>query len=200
MENLNTIPDDIVSLRHHREQANKIESILVANINRNAKLLVELAGTLDLTKIPWKEAFADLYTGYVNAVGIMNVIDTAYEIHNDKTANTMRIVKTKGKILLDSNFSRGEYAVPFWFAQPYDLFLDVLDYIKTQAVAYDAQSPNLQEKMDELEELNETLQTIGDKLTSGDMDIADYMVESNPVVNKISALRNEINAIEKAQN
>ena len=54
--------------------------------------------------------------------------------------------------------------------------------------------------MDELEELNETLQTIGDKLTSGDMDIADYMVESNPVVNKISALRNEIDAIEKSQN
>ena len=130
----------------------------------------------------------------------MNVIDTAHKINNDNTAHTMRIVKTKGKILLDSNFSRGEYAVPFWFAQPYDLFLDVLDYIKTQAVAYGAQKPNLQEKMDELEELNETLQTIGDKLTSGDMDIAEYMNESNPVVNKISALRNEIDAIEKAQN
>ena len=200
MENFNTIPDDIVSLRHHREQANKIESILVANINRNAKLLVELASTLDLENVPWREAFADLYTGHVNTVGIMSVINTAYEITNDHKARTMRIVKTKGKILLDSNFSRGEYEVPFWFAHPYDLFLDVLDYIKTQAVAYGAQKPNLQEKMDELEELNETLQTIGDKLTSGDMNIADYMVESNPVVNKISALRNEIDAIEKAQN
>ena len=82
MENFTTIPDDIVSLRHHREQANKTESILVANINRNAKLLVELAATLDLTSVPCKEAFADLYTGYVATVGIMHVIDTAYEINN----------------------------------------------------------------------------------------------------------------------
>lgn len=200
MENFTTIPDDIVSLRHHREQANKTESILVANINRNAKLLVELAATLDLTSVPCKEAFADLYTGYVATVGIMHVIDTAYEINNDHTARTMRIVKTKGKILLDSDFSRGKYAVPFWFARPYDMFLDVLDYIKTQSVAYGAQAPNLQEKMDELEELNEMLQIIGNKFTSGYMDIAAYMAESSPVVNKISMLRNEIDSIEKAQN
>lgn len=199
MENFTTIPDDIVSLQHYREQANKIESILVANINRNAKLLVELAATLDLENVPWREAFADLYTGHVNTVGIMGVINTAYEINNDNTAHTMRIVKTKGKILLDSNFSRDEYEVPFWFAHPYDLFLDVLDYIKTQAVAYGAQKPNLQEKMYELETLNETLQTLGGKLISGSMDIVEYMNERNPVVNKISMLRNEIDAIEKAQ-
>jgi len=80
------------------------------------------------------------------------------------------------------------------------MFSDILDYIKTQAVAYGAQSPNLQEKMSELEELNEMLQTIGNKFTSDDMDIVEYMAKSSPVVNKISMLRNEIDSIEKAQN
>lgn len=195
----NQTPDDIVSLRYHREQANKSEAIIVTNINNNAKRLVELAGSVDFQNIDCKEAFPALYTGYIKAVGLRSVIHTTQEIINDPTRYNMRIIKTKGKISLDTDFSPNGYSVPFWLGLSYDLFLDVIDYINTQAQNYGAVPPDLNKKIEELETLNKTLQDLGNNLTSGEMDIIEYMSKSNHVVKQIDTLRNEIDTIKKVQ-
>jgi len=199
MTSFTQIPEDIVSLRYHREQANKSEAIIVTNINHNAELLDELEGSIDFQSINCDEAFPALYTGYTKSVGLINVINTAQEIICDPARHNMRITKTKGKISIDTDFSPNGYSVPFWLGLSYNLFLGIIDYINVQAQKYGSKPPNLNKKNEELEKLSKTLQDLVNSLTSGEMDIVEYMSKSTPVVKQVNDLRNEINSIRNAQ-
>lgn len=200
MENFNIMPSDIETLRHHRQEANKVEARLVKHINHNAKSLVALTGQYDLDSVDIRAIFDKLYEdGYTSSVGIFSVINTAQEIVHNRTSHNMRIVKTKSKILLDNPYGGVDYALPFWMGLSEDEFAMLLEHVKSQAVAHGAHVPDMSKKKNALDELNKTLQEIGDKFISGKMDIVDYMSESNKVAQEIKNLRSEINAIEQAQ-
>lgn len=197
----NQIPKDVFSLRLQREQANKSEAMIVTNINRNSKLLVDLVGTIDFDSIEYpQEVFPELYNGYTQMVGLQTVIRVAQEIINDPSCHNMHIVNTKGKILLDKTLPYpDEFAVPFWMGLSHDEFIDVLEYIHAQAQEHGITSPDVNKKNEELETLSQSLRDLGEKFTSGEMDLVEYMRKSNPVVKQINTLRNEISAIQKVQ-